>query len=438
MTDRPQRVVFDLTTSAQWGRPAVGVVQTERELGRFAPDVVDSVVEYSVYDASRNAFHRLRREAAAEVLNGRAMLMIRESRARWRARLARRAGEVAWSRLRSIAPNRAGPGSPVGPASPTDGATVPTIPLGHASDGELALCADDVVVSCGADWEGKDLDAIAAMKQRDGFAYVSICYDLIPWKHPDFWPPGVADAVVSHYARLAGVADVVMCISEASARDYEAFCHALDIAAPRMATFRLGDLPSEPSVDAPLPPGLDSGRYVLCVGSLEPRKNHRLLYELWDGLASQTLLPSDLKLVFAASARWMTDELLHEISRNGAVRDRIAIVDDVSDAQLHALYSSSLFTVYPSFEEGWGLPVAESLSHGKVCLASNRGGVAEISDLVVLLDPYDLDAWRAAILRYITDEPARTQLERRIREEFEPTPWSTSARSFFAAALAAV
>lgn len=416
MSQPPRRLVFDLTTSAQWGRPPVGVVQTERELGRNAPAVTDRPVEYSVYDGG-GTLHRLRSDVAEAVLGGEAMVQLRAPTGP-RGTVQRLARPLFRRNSRADAADRH-----------------PGIPLAEASDAVLELSAGDVLVSCGADWESKNLDTIRASKDRRGFAYVSVCYDVIPWKHPEFWPPGVAEQVVSHYARLPRVADLVMCISRATERDYHGLCDALGVAHPSTTVFRLGDVPSVSPTETPLPSTLEAGRYVLCVGSLEPRKNHRLLYQLWDRLVRDGSLPKDVKLVLVAGARWMTDDLVLEMNLNTAVRDRIVTIDHVSEAGLHALYSHSLLTVYPSFAEGWGLPVAESLGHGKVCLASNRGALPEISDVTVLLDPYDFYAWRDAIVRYTKDEQARLELEGRIRESYEPTTWRTSARSFFDAAL---
>ena len=60
--------------------------------------------------------------------------------------------------------------------------------------------------------------------------------------------------------------------------------------------------------------------------------------------------------------------------------------------------------MYPSFYEGWGLPVTESLDFGKLCLSSRGSSLAEAGEgLTVLLDPYDRTAWRNEIMRYWTD-----------------------------------
>ena len=310
-----------------------------------------------------------------------------------------------------------------------------TLAFDDVVDISYAFGPDDIVVSCGADWSGKDLDAIRAAKERDRFRYVSVCYDVIPWRFPEFWPPRVAQGIVAYYADLALVADVVACISNRTADDYAALCEEYGAIPPALPIFRLGDIRSGAATDASLPDALAGGRFLLSVGSLEPRKNHRLLYEVWDALVREPTFPPDLTLVFVSSARWMTDDLMDDIASNPAVRDRILAIDKASDGELDALYSACLFTLYPSLYEGWGLPVAESLSRGKACLASDRASIPEISDLVVLIDPDDADAWRDAIRLHVGDAEMRQALEERIRRTFVPTSWSESARRFFEIAL---
>ena len=76
----------------------------------------------------------------------------------------------------------------------------------------------DVLVSCGLDWADKDYGVIGAEKNRSQFSYVGVCYDTIPWKFPQFWPGGLAPAVVNALAEMAWMSDVVMCISRVHRR----------------------------------------------------------------------------------------------------------------------------------------------------------------------------------------------------------------------------
>ena len=90
---------------------------------------------------------------------------------------------------------------------------------------------------------------------------------------------------------------------------------------------------------------------------------------------------------------------LWQIAHDPAVRDSVVVRHDVSDAALAWLYRECAFTLYPSFYEGWGLPVSESLAHGKFCIASTAPALVEAGQgLTKHIDPLDFVAWKSAIV----------------------------------------
>ena len=97
------------------------------------------------------------------------------------------------------------------------------------------------------------------------------------------------------------------------------------------------------------------------------------------------------------------------------------------------LYAGCLFTVYPSFFEGWGLPVTESLSFGKPCLISNRTSLPEAGGkLARCLDPDDLNAWYSAIRGLLEDRAELACWAARIRRDYRATAWSDSVDALLA------
>jgi glycosyltransferase involved in cell wall biosynthesis len=122
----------------------------------------------------------------------------------------------------------------------------------------------------------------------------------------------------------------------------------------------------------------------------------------------------------------MVDDLLRQIANTQNLNGKLVIVEDPSDAELVELYAGCLFTLFPSYYEGWGLPVTESLAFGKPCFISNRtslpeagGGLARCFDpekiRSVLEDRQDLMLW-----------------EDKVRREFRPVPWSATVAALLA------
>ena len=101
------------------------------------------------------------------------------------------------------------------------------------------------------------------------------------------------------------------------------------------------------------------------------------------------------------------------------------IYNSISDRELAFLYKNCLLTIYPSFAEGWGLPVGESLGYGKPCLASKATSIPEVGGgLCKYFDPSDIEEGYAVLSDVLLDRPALAKWEARIRSEFRPKTWS--------------
>ena len=98
-----------------------------------------------------------------------------------------------------------------------------------------------------------------------------------------------------------------------------------------------------------------------------------------------------------------------------------------------ALYKATLFTVFPSFVEGWGLPVGESLMFGRPCVASNASSVPEVAgDFVEYIDPFNDHDGYEKILRFVEDREYLEERAQRIKNEFRPREWGDVAKDMIA------
>ena len=123
----------------------------------------------------------------------------------------------------------------------------------------------------------------------------------------------------------------------------------------------------------------------------------------------------------------MSNELLIQLLHDPLVRGVLLHLPAATDREMCWLYENCLFTLYPSHYEGWGLPVAESLARGKLCIASNSSSLPEIGgDLVDYHDPLDLFGLKELVLRALDDD-GRGRREDEIRRRYRPTLWKDSA-----------
>ncbi|UOA33754.1 hypothetical protein DSM110093_03850 (plasmid) [Sulfitobacter sp. DSM 110093] len=154
--------------------------------------------------------------------------------------------------------------------------------------------------------------------------------------------------------------------------------------------------------------------FVLCVGTMEARKNLWALAQVWDQLRDDpgVRLP---KLVFAGRRGWLNADFDALMQATGRLGGWVEICESPTDLELDFLYRHCLFTATPSFYEGWGLPIGEGLSYGKTGVVSQTSSMPEVGgDMVEYCDPHDLFSIKTACLRLIADPDHRASLEAKI------------------------
>jgi glycosyltransferase involved in cell wall biosynthesis len=265
----------------------------------------------------------------------------------------------------------------------------------------------------------------------------AVVYDLIACKMPQLFVDTAVLPLFRKWARnLLGAADLVCTISEHSRRDIYSFAQECDLPPPPVEVFRLGDgsLADATPVEFDQVAGLTrADRFALMVCTLEVRKNHLLAYQAWRRLL-ETRGPAGLpRLVLAGSPGWLTGDLLAQLRHDPLTRQHVLLVHGAGDAELAWLYRHCLFTLYPSHYEGWGLPVAESLAFGKLCIASDSSSIPEVGgDLVDYHDPLDGPGLVRLLERAVFDDAYRAARERQVRACYRKTTWEGSARMLLA------
>jgi glycosyltransferase involved in cell wall biosynthesis len=176
-------------------------------------------------------------------------------------------------------------------------------------------------------------------------------------------------------------------------------------------------------------------RYLLCVGTLEPRKNHVRLLQAFSQLRqkcsrprgdvwSRSVKSSGVTLVIAGREGWKFEPIFREVARLG-LRTSVRFLNDTSDNDLLALYQYATAMVFPSIYEGFGIPPLEAMACGVPVAASTGGALPEVlGDAALAFDPFDVDGMATALDRILHDEPLREVLrERGFRRAAEYT-WS--------------
>lgn len=355
---------------------------------------------------------------------------------RWSVRefrhAARKLGKqiVRWAGVRFRMPAIAG--ACLSRGSRTVPRPMPPLPTGGIGG------AGDILFSLCASWTIPGHAEAAAFLRTRGVTVLRMIYDLIPTIKPQWVDGATARQFTAWVRNLLTESDGVITISEFSRSEIETYCAESHLAVPPITVVRLGDaLESASDLTPPLPRFVPKRPFFVCVSTLDVRKNHRLLYDAWQVLAARDAASCPDLVCLGLPHLYVTD-LLREIRYDQAVNGRIHFLQGVNDDELAWYYRHCAATIYPSRYEGWGLPVAESLGHGRLCLASNATSIPEIShDLPVFFDPFDVHGLVALVDRTLADPAWVASREDAIRSGFQPTPWSHTAGQMLVAAEAA-
>ena len=181
-------------------------------------------------------------------------------------------------------------------------------------------------------------------------------------------------------------------------------------------------------------PGQSAPRYVLYVGTLQPRKN---LERLVDAFAAARQQHPDLALVLAGRRGWLADPIFARVEALG-LHDWVCFPGYVDGADLPALFSGALCFAFPSLYEGFGFPALEAQACGAPVLASNTSSLPEVAgDGALLVDPLDTDAIAAGLLRLAGEPALRERLRAAGFANLRRFSWQRCARETLAVLEAA-
>jgi alpha-1,3-rhamnosyl/mannosyltransferase len=251
-------------------------------------------------------------------------------------------------------------------------------------------------------------------------------HDLSALLHPEWHPPGRVAYYEKHFPRTLRQGCHFLTDCDSIRREV---IQTLGLPPERVTRVYLGirrglaPLPAEAVGRSLRRLGLPP-QYLLYVGTIEPRKNLLLLLRAYCALSDE--LRRRCPLLLVGRWGWNAGDVAEQLA---AARHRGVIhLGYVPERHLAALYNGALALVYPSLYEGFGFPPLEMLACGGAVLASTAAALVEIvGGAAHLLDPHDLEGWRDAMARIVTDADWRQQLECGAEAVARPFTWERCA-----------
>jgi glycosyltransferase involved in cell wall biosynthesis len=266
--------------------------------------------------------------------------------------------------------------------------------------------------------------------------FVMTVHDLIPIYARETCDQDTALAFERFMQRALRHVDHILAVSNHTAKDVRRYLAALQYPEPPITVTQNGS-----SFAEFLPKAVSSGaatlrdlpeRFVLFVATIEGRKNHPLMLEVWRRLVQEEDNPPHL--ICVGRLGWKATAFVSTLVETNYLDGRIHLMRDISDTDLRLLYDRCLFVVFPSLYEGWGLTVGETLSMGKICVSSDRSSIPEVAgECGVYIDIDSVERSLELIRNLIRDGRARKRLEAKIRRDYVPITWRSVAQKVAAA-----
>ena len=261
-------------------------------------------------------------------------------------------------------------------------------------------------------------------------------HDLITIDFPEYVVnPNGADFDHRRVTTMAKTGRIVLANSKYTIGRFRRFCDEHSLAYPETKLLPIGVddyvLEAAKAPVRPISPRLEkvvgTEPYFVVLGTIEPRKNHLLLLQLWRHMARK-YGPHCPRLLIVGQRGWKNEHVVDLLERSRVLESVVIEFNDVADKDMVALLRHARALLFPSFEEGWGMPLVEALTLGTPAICSDIPAFHESGQgRALYLDPLDGKAWLEAILAMIEagdghNSPLYTELKDKTRG-FRPPTW---------------
>ncbi len=247
--------------------------------------------------------------------------------------------------------------------------------------------------------------------RRYGLQPIYFLHDLIPIAFPEYCRPGESER---HHRRLRTILETgrgVVVNSATTGKELASYADSLGLTVPEWITAHLAP-PSFPVTDSRRPL---REPYFVILATIEPRKNHLLLLNLWRRLVNIYGYDSP-RLIVIGQRGWECEQVVDMLERCEVLKGYVIEISGCDDKVLTNWVANALALLFPSFAEGYGIPLVEALSLGTPVIASDLPVFRELAgDIPDYLDPIDGEGWYQAVLQYVeTNSPRRAAQKARM------------------------
>ena len=266
---------------------------------------------------------------------------------------------------------------------------------------------------------GLDTPVYPAFVRRHDLRPIYFLHDLIPITHPEYNRPGEADKHRKRLTTMLTLSRGIIVNSTATGSALVAYAEQENMQLPPwivapLAPSRL----SPPSATRPM-----AAPYFVVLGTIEPRKNHLLLLHIWRQLVTDYGAAAP-HLVIIGQRGWECEQIVDMLERCTALTGHVMELPKCGDQELATWLHHARALLFPSFVEGFGIPLVEALMLKAPVLTSDLPVLRETGGSIPeYLDPLDGRAWRDAILDYARPDSAARRAQCQRMDGYKPPIW---------------
>ncbi|SFO87939.1 glycosyltransferase family 4 protein [Hydrogenimonas thermophila] len=268
------------------------------------------------------------------------------------------------------------------------------------------------------------------LKQRN-IIICNIVHDLVPVMFPYYMEKNTLRNFIINLSATYKYSDITFFPSRSTELDYFNIADKLNINVNGVTrVIKWGSEISNKKILNNLSNDINKllvSKYILFVGTLEPRKGQQLLLNVFEKITEQH---KDVNLVFIGKEGWNNNEFIMKLKQHYLLYKKIFWLDKINDNQLIEFYKHAFLTVYLSDYEGFGLPVAESLAHKNIIITSKNSSIYEVGkDFADYINYNSENELYELINIYLTDDLLYKQKKQFIRNNYKPYSWDSTYNS---------
>lgn len=267
----------------------------------------------------------------------------------------------------------------------------------------------------------------------------ALIHDIIPITHPQFFPIDIQNEFPQYIDAELAYADLIFTTTEFVRGEIQNLIMQMGHKMPQFKLAPLGSdfincARSDPEIDTGVKRIAKEAPYLLTVATIEARKNHKVILDAYDHCLKNT----NINIIFAGRVGWGSEELMKRILTHPKFGKRIFLFNDKNNKTISYLYQKALYTVFPTYVEGFGLPAVESLIAGTPVLLSDIPVLHEIAgDYAEYFDPNLPEALSNLVIKGLSDLEDYAERKRHVAS-YRPTTWDKFGNSLINGMLALI